>query len=51
MGLEFYFHTISVNQEGRLAARILYEFKLEQRKWLAKRDEMAVALHLQEHGW
>jgi len=51
MGLEFYFHTISVNQEGRLAVRILYEFKLEQRKWLAKRDEMAVALHLQERGW
>ena len=51
MGLEFYFHTISVNQEGRLAVRILYEFKLEQRKWLAKWDEMAVALHLQEHGW
>lgn len=50
MGLEFYFHTISVNQEGRLAVRILYYFKLEQRKLLANKDEMTVALHLTERS-
>lgn len=50
MGFEFYFYIILVNQEGRFVVRILYYFKLEQRKLLVNKDEMIVVFYLIERS-